>query len=167
MNRFGITLICVAIAALIIGATFLPAQQTRVSPHETISAVIDGNRVTIVYGRPYTKDPKSDSMRKIWGTLVPYDKVWRTGANAVTRITFDGDVTVEGQKLAAGSRDAEAVATLARAARRDDYALVREAAARALHAVDPDAARPVLHELAERDAEPRVRKTARELLGSK
>ena len=39
----------------------------------------------------------------IWGELVPYDKVWRTGANAVTKITFDGDVMVEGQKLAAGS----------------------------------------------------------------
>jgi hypothetical protein len=39
----------------------------------------------------------------IWGGLVPYDKVWRTGANAVTKITFDGDVMVEGQKLAAGA----------------------------------------------------------------
>jgi len=39
----------------------------------------------------------------IWGALVPYDQVWRTGANAVTKITLDGDVTVEGQKLAAGA----------------------------------------------------------------
>jgi hypothetical protein len=41
--------------------------------------------------------------RTIWGELVPYDKIWRTGANAVTKITFDGDVTIEGQKLAAGA----------------------------------------------------------------
>ena len=33
------------------------AQQKRISPHETVSAVIDGSRVTVVYGRPYTKDP--------------------------------------------------------------------------------------------------------------
>jgi len=41
--------------------------------------------------------------RVIWGELVPWDKVWRTGANSVTKISFDTDVTVEGQKLAAGS----------------------------------------------------------------
>jgi hypothetical protein len=86
MNRFGLTLICVAIAAMIIGAASLSAQQTRVSPHETISAVIDSSRVTVVYGRPYTKDPKSDNMRKIWGTLVPYDKVWRLGADEATTL---------------------------------------------------------------------------------
>jgi hypothetical protein len=32
--------------------------QKRISPHETVSKAIDGNRVTIVYGRPYTKDPQ-------------------------------------------------------------------------------------------------------------
>ena len=62
----------------------LMAQQKRVSPHETVSAVIDGNRVTIVYGRPYTKDPRTGEMRKIWGGLVPYGKVWRTGADEAT-----------------------------------------------------------------------------------
>ncbi len=60
----------------------------RRSPHDTISAVIGerrtGNRVTIVYGRPYTKDPRSGEERKIWGTLVPYGKVWRTGADEAT-----------------------------------------------------------------------------------
>jgi hypothetical protein len=39
----------------------------------------------------------------IWGELVPYEKVWRTGANAITKISFDTDVTVEGQKLGAGT----------------------------------------------------------------
>ncbi|MFB3904952.1 MAG: DUF2911 domain-containing protein [Acidobacteriota bacterium] len=61
---------------------------TRRSPHETISTVIGdrrtGNRVTIVYGRPYTKDPRSGEPRKIWGSLVPYGKVWRTGADEAT-----------------------------------------------------------------------------------
>jgi hypothetical protein len=62
----------------------LMAQQKRVSPHETVSAVVDGNRVTVVYGRPYTKDPHTGEMRKIWGGLVPYGKVWRTGADEAT-----------------------------------------------------------------------------------
>jgi hypothetical protein len=72
------------IAAILGLAMPLMAQQKRVSPHETISAVIDGNRLTVVYGRPYTKDPKTGEVRKIWGGLVPYGKVWRTGADEAT-----------------------------------------------------------------------------------
>ena len=60
------------------------AQQKRMSPHETVGAVIDGNRLTIVYGRPYTKSPRTGEVRKIWGGLVPYDEVWRTGADEAT-----------------------------------------------------------------------------------
>jgi hypothetical protein len=75
------------------------AQQHRASPHETVSAQIDGNRVTIVYGRPYTKDPRSGENRKIWGGLVPFGKVWRTGADEATLLITQkplvfGDTTV-------------------------------------------------------------------------
>ncbi len=79
------TLKSILLIAAIIGAA-LPAmaQQKRVSPHETISAMIDGNRITVVYGRPYTKDPKTGEARKIWGGVVPYGKVWRTGADEAT-----------------------------------------------------------------------------------
>ncbi len=66
--------------------------------------------------------------------------------------------------LAAGSRNKKAVEALSRAARSDDYALVREAAVRALARVDPAAARPVLSAVAQKDAEPRVQRTARKLL---
>lgn len=74
------------VAAII--ATTLPllAQQKRTSPHETVSAVVDGNRVTVVYGRPYSKDPKTGETRKIWGGLVAYGKVWRTGADEATTL---------------------------------------------------------------------------------
>ncbi|MFH1176854.1 MAG: DUF2911 domain-containing protein, partial [Acidobacteriota bacterium] len=41
--------------------------------------------------------------RVIWGGLVPYDEVWRTGANEATTITFSTDVSVEGKPLAAGT----------------------------------------------------------------
>src|SRR5271170_42291 len=60
------------------------AQQKRLSPHETVGAVIDGSRITIVYGRPYTKNPRTGEIRKIWGGLVPYGEVWRTGADEAT-----------------------------------------------------------------------------------
>ena len=75
-----------AAAALAAGAVPLHAQQKRVSPHDTISSTIDGSRVTVVYGRPFAKDPKSGETRKIWGGLVPYGKVWRTGADEATTL---------------------------------------------------------------------------------
>lgn len=54
------------------------------SPHETTSAMIDRNRVTVTYGRPYSKDPKTGEIRKIWGGLVPFGKAWRLGADEAT-----------------------------------------------------------------------------------
>jgi hypothetical protein len=89
----------VTIAAFVITALPLAAQQKRLSPHETISGVIDGNRVTVVYGRPYTKSPKTGEVRKIWGTLVPYGQVWRTGADEATLLITQkpivfGDATI-------------------------------------------------------------------------
>jgi hypothetical protein len=85
-----------AVATLI--ATSLPAFAAA-SPHETINADIDGAKIKIVYGRPYTKSPRTGEMRKIWGGLVPYGQVWRTGADAATLLTTDqtlmiGDTTV-------------------------------------------------------------------------
>jgi tetratricopeptide (TPR) repeat protein len=59
------------------------------------------------------------------------------------------------------------IETLSAAARGDAFALVREAAARSAAAVDPTAARPLLEELAAKDAEPRVREAATELLAKK
>src|SRR5450759_3515859 len=73
------------------------------SPNATVSQVVGVTKIEVAYSRPHVKGPTRKEERVIWGALVPWDKVWRTGANAVTRITFDGDVTVEGQKLAAGS----------------------------------------------------------------
>jgi hypothetical protein len=78
-------------AAVLLSTAPLKAQQQKraastggFSPHETTSAVIDGCRVTITYGRPFTKDPKTGEARKIWGGLVPWDKAWRTGADEAT-----------------------------------------------------------------------------------
>jgi hypothetical protein len=79
------------------------AQQKRLSPHETISAVIDGNRVTVVYGRPYTKDPKTGEIRKIWGGLVPYGKIWRTGADEATLLITQKPIELGGSTIPAGA----------------------------------------------------------------
>ena len=100
MNQFKSTLV---IAAVILSSSPLMAQQKRVSPHETISAVIDGNRVTVVYGRPYTKDPKTGENRKIWGGLVPYGKIWRTGADEATLLITQKPIVFGETTIPAGA----------------------------------------------------------------
>jgi hypothetical protein len=90
-------------AAILVSALPLMAQQKRVSPHETISAVVDRNRVTIIYGRPYTKDPKTGEVRKIWGGLVPYGKVWRTGADEATELITQKPLVIGGTPIPAGA----------------------------------------------------------------
>ncbi|CAH0999716.1 hypothetical protein LEM8419_01016 [Neolewinella maritima] len=69
------------------------------SPRKQLKGTVDGVDVTINYGSP------SVNQRTIYGDLVPYGKVWRTGANEATRITFAQDVKVgtEGTELAAGT----------------------------------------------------------------
>lgn len=106
MNKINTALLAIA---LVLGATPLMAQQKRaastggVSPHETTSAVVDGNRVTVVYGRPYTKDPKSGEPRKIWGGLVPSGKVWRTGSDEATLLVTQKAISLGGTTVPAGA----------------------------------------------------------------
>lgn len=74
----------------------ITAQNLRASPAATANGVTKGARITIDYSSPGVKG------RKIWGDLVPYDKVWRAGANEATLITTDKDIQVEGKPLPAG-----------------------------------------------------------------
>ena len=92
----------IAITAILCALPIM-AQQKRLSPHETVSAVIDGNRITVVYGRPYTKDPKTGENRKIWGKLVPYGKVWRTGADEATLLITQKAIVLGKTAIPAGA----------------------------------------------------------------
>ena len=81
-------------------ATSAIAQQTRTprpSPGASLTQTVGITDITIKYSRPGVK------ARSIWGGLVPYDKVWRTGANEATTISFSDDVTINGQNLAKGT----------------------------------------------------------------
>ena len=69
----------------------------RISPKASVTETVGLTDINVSYSRPGVKG------RKIWGGLVPYDKVWRAGANEATKITFSGDVWIEGKKLLAGS----------------------------------------------------------------
>jgi hypothetical protein len=101
MNKFQSTLLL--IAATVLGTLSAAAQSPRVSPHETTSTVVDGNRVTITYGRPFTKDPKSGDMRKIWGGLVPYGKAWRLGADEATTLITQQPISFGETTIPAGA----------------------------------------------------------------
>lgn len=82
-----------------IGTTILNAQlQTPApSPAAKIEQKIGLTDVTVEYSRPSKKG------RMIFGDVVPYDAVWRTGANAATKITFSDDVTFGGAEVKKGS----------------------------------------------------------------
>jgi hypothetical protein len=71
-------------------------QPPRVSPQASVSQTFGYTTITVNYSRPSVHN------RKIWGALVPYDKVWRTGANEATTIQFTTDVTIAGNKIVAG-----------------------------------------------------------------
>jgi Protein of unknown function (DUF2911) len=103
MSRCSAAILAVLFALSSAPAALAQLQAPIPSPNASVAQTIGVTRVEVVYSRPHVKGATRKEDRVIWGALVPYDKVWRTGANAVTKITFDGDVTVEGQKLAAGS----------------------------------------------------------------
>ncbi|MDX1394939.1 MAG: DUF2911 domain-containing protein [Gemmatimonadota bacterium] len=67
------------------------------SPTATVEASIDGAALAIRYGRPARRG------REIWGALVPWSDVWRTGANAATHLATDRALTVGDIELAAGT----------------------------------------------------------------
>ena len=79
------------------------APMARISPHETVGRPVDGDRVTIVYGRPYSKDPKTGDIRKIWGTLVPFDHWWRLGADEATLLITQKAIVIGGMTVPAGA----------------------------------------------------------------
>jgi hypothetical protein len=66
------------------------------SPATTVKQDFGISSVELSYSRPGVKG------RKIFGDLVPYDKIWRTGANNPTTITFGDEVTIGGKKIPAG-----------------------------------------------------------------
>ncbi len=91
------------VTAATIGALPVIAQERHVSPHETISARVGGDRVTITYGRPFSVKPGTTEARKIWGALVPYDKPWRMGADEATTLITQQPLEIGGKTIPAGA----------------------------------------------------------------
>jgi hypothetical protein len=90
-----------AIVALAVGSPVCHAQSAlldlpRDSQHSAVTQRIGITDITITYSRPLVKG------RPIWGKLVPYNEVWRTGANENTTIKLTDDVSIEGKPLPKG-----------------------------------------------------------------
>ena len=92
-----------ALVALLSAATALPGfagrgdDADRKSKNGRTEGVVDGVEITLEYGRPNVKG------RQIWGGLVPYGSVWRTGADEATTIAFAEDVEIQGERVEAGT----------------------------------------------------------------
>src|SRR5215203_2936989 len=90
----------VAVAALIIlgGVTnfFIKKHTKSFSPEEQIEFKQNDLDVVVLYNRPYKKG------REIFGSLVPYGKVWRTGANEATTLETSKDLSFKGKTLKKG-----------------------------------------------------------------
>jgi hypothetical protein len=90
------TAIAASIIALSLTATATAEEKKRASPHEDVTATLAGKKVTVSYGRPSMKG------RAIFGGLVPWGQVWRTGANEATTFTTEADVVIGGLKVPKG-----------------------------------------------------------------
>lgn len=90
-----ITTLCFALFYITLNAS-AQSLTPQASSSQTIEQGFGLGKISLSYFRPNVKD------RKIFGGLVPYGKVWRTGANSATTITFSEDVSMGGQKITAG-----------------------------------------------------------------
>lgn len=86
--------VCAIMASVALSAQ---AEKPAASPASELIQTVGLTEVTVVYSRPSVKG------RTIFGDLVPFNKIWRTGANARTKITFDKDVTFGGTAVKAGT----------------------------------------------------------------
>ncbi len=105
-HRLALSLLAgTALAASAASAQTSQLSAPRPSPGAMVSQTIGLTDVSIRYSRPGVKG------RKIWGELVPFGEVWRTGANENTTITFSTAVKVEGKEVPAGTYGLQTIPT--------------------------------------------------------
>jgi Protein of unknown function (DUF2911) len=89
--------VAVVLVLAALSVAFAQNNKPPASPRgEASISFADGKKITVDYGRPYMRN------RKIMGELVPYGKVWRTGANAATGFVTDAAITIGGTSIPAG-----------------------------------------------------------------
>lgn len=97
--RFAsLPLVAALLAGLAAAASAQPPMMLpRASPSATVTQAVGYSTVTVAYSRPAVKG------RAIWGGLVPYGQVWRTGANEATTVEFSADARFGGKTLPKGT----------------------------------------------------------------
>ncbi|HEY7370045.1 MAG TPA: DUF2911 domain-containing protein [Thermoanaerobaculia bacterium] len=96
LSRLSLLIVVALLPAAALAQT-PPLTLPQASPEATVTQRIGLTDITISYHRPAV------NKRAVWGDLVPYDQVWRAGANENTTVSFSSPVTVEGRPLAAGT----------------------------------------------------------------
>ena len=93
MNKVVLFLLAIVASLTVEAQINTPAP----SPAAKLWQTVGLTEVTVDYSRPSMRG------REVFGNLVPFDKLWRTGANSYTKITFDTDVTIGGSEVKAGT----------------------------------------------------------------
>ncbi|MCC5925754.1 MAG: DUF2911 domain-containing protein [Bacteroidetes bacterium] len=93
---FSIASVLVLTLLITTGVFAQQVPNPRVSPTMISSITVDDTYIRVVHGSPRKND------REIFGGLVPFDRVWRTGADEATEITLTGDVDFGGVSVPAG-----------------------------------------------------------------
>ena len=83
----------IVLALSYMGSTYSQIKSPQASPTGVISQTVGVSKISVEYSRPGAKN------REIFGGLVPYGKVWRTGANKATKITFEENTVFGGKKI--------------------------------------------------------------------
>ncbi len=99
MKRFLIfsAVSAVLLVLLVLGVQYIRYRHTKSFSPEDVAVFTDGDfRMAVYYNRPYKKG------REIFGGLVPYGKVWRTGANEATVFETNKTLTIKGRQLRPG-----------------------------------------------------------------
>ena len=97
LNKLKTLTGAVAIAAMTASSLSAQLKVPAPSPLQTLKQAFALSDITVEYSRPGAKG------RVVFGDVVPFGKVWRTGANSTTKITFGEDVKVEGTEVKAGT----------------------------------------------------------------
>lgn len=97
MNLFRTAVRVIAISAALLGATASAQEVPAASPKARVEQQVGVTNFAVDYSSPAVKG------RKIWGALVPYDQPWRTGANAMTKLTASRDFMFGDKKVPAGT----------------------------------------------------------------
>lgn len=103
MQRLYSLLFILTLSAAAAAQVVIPRESNR----QDVMQMVGDTKISVSYHRPNVKG------RKIWGELVPYGEVWRTGANNATIIEFSNDVTVNGQPLKKGKYSLHTLPTAA------------------------------------------------------